>query len=211
MNNTIIIPFNKEQAWSNLAWLPIIIIIYSLGFWMLYNIEVSLNTHIWLFWGFLGGFAYGLYIVSIRYIFIFLVLLSLCCFAPSVGFFIFKSVATLASFLMLFFGFVVIVGALYNIFQIKKDEPAVILSEKGMWIRHRGLIAWTDISACAPYAYKNNPIIMIGITLKDSTKFLKQFNFIGKSGLFWSKFFKYPHIIIEYNDIVLSYSKKFIK
>lgn len=111
----------------------------------------------------------------------------------------------------IFFFVLLLFAVLYIFFKMKNNDPIVILNQNGIWMKHYGLISWEDIEEIAPYLFLKAPIETIGIQVKNTSLLLKQSSFNGKMGIFWSKIFKRPHIILEKNDEILNFAKRFIK
>ncbi len=87
----------------------------------------------------------------------------------------------------------------YNLSLSKSSTPAAILSEEGVWVRYYGLIPWHEITEFGEYI--RTPIVGIGIRVKDLDTLSKQAAFTGKCGIFWSKRFGYPPVILANLDL----------
>ena len=116
----------------------------------------------------------------------------------------------LGFFLVLF-----IFALIFYFYLQRKNEPVAILNEEGIWVQHFGFIPWNEVEEVAPYINPGAPLISVGIRVKDPAKLSAQAHFFGKCGVFWSKRFGYPPIILAAldvdNDQVISFAHRFIR
>lgn len=128
---------------------------------------------------------------------------------PIIGFYL----SFLLQSILIIFAALILFGFIYT-FLIDPNIPAAILNEDGIWVKNYCFIPWQDIDEIAPYTFGNVPIESIGIRVKDRSKLSKKSAFAGKCGVFWSRIFGYPHIIISNitvdNDQVISFAQQFI-
>lgn len=93
----------------------------------------------------------------------------------------------------------ILAALLYFIYLSRGQKIAARLDRDGIWVHHYGFIPWDEITEFEPYY--QTPIVGIGIRVKDPEKLSKQSAFGGKSGVFWSKKFGYPHVILSNLEI----------
>lgn len=117
-------------------------------------------------------------------------------------------------FFFILFDVLILIAATYTYFLIKNPEPAAIIDSSGMWVKHYGHIPWCNIAWVGNYQWRNSPFVQLGVSLKDVETVRKQASIAGKMGIFWSKIFKYPPIIISNialsNQTVIDYAQQFL-
>lgn len=125
------------------------------------------------------------------------------------GFFISQIIRSILFFTLILFT----IGVIYGLFMQKDSDPAARLSSDGIWVKHFGFIPWSEIEQFGEYAIAGTPMVAIGIRVKNLKLLSKQATLSGKSGVFWSKIFGYPPIIISNialdNDQVIGYARRF--
>ncbi|MFZ5954182.1 MAG: hypothetical protein ACOYT8_03760 [Candidatus Dependentiae bacterium] len=114
------------------------------------------------------------------------------------------------------FDLLVVVAATYTYFLIKNPEPAAIIDASGIWVKHYGHIPWDNIARISNYQWSSSsPFVQLGITLKDMELVRKQASIAGKMGIFWSKIFNYPPILISNielpNQTVIDFAQQFLE
>ncbi len=105
-------------------------------------------------------------------------------------------------------------GFIYGFFQNKSPDPAARLNKDGIWIKHFGLVSWPEIDEFKEYIYPGVPISGIAIRVKNLNRIFFQASIIGKLGVFWSKVFGYPPIIIANIEIenqqIMEFAQRFL-
>lgn len=135
------------------------------------------------------------------------------CFAlyPIAGSFITQFIQSILMLTIILF----VIGFIYGLFNQKNNDPAAQLNHEGIRVKYFGFIAWSEIEELSEYQFQGVSVVGIGIRVHDLKSLSKQAAFSGKLGIFWSKIFGYPPIIIANivldNEQVITYAKRFIK
>jgi hypothetical protein len=79
--------------------------------------------------------------------------------------------------------------------------PAVVLDQRGIWIRHFNFIPWENVEKMNPYIIWGTPVERIGIRIKDVTAVYRDSERLGKMGLMWTRHFGPYHITLTPLDI----------
>lgn len=105
-----------------------------------------------------------------------------------------------------------VIGYICGLF-MNKDEPAARLDQNGIWVKYFGFIPWSEIDIFDYYKFPGAPLIGIGIRVKSTKRLAKQASFSGLMGIFWSKIFGYPPIIIFNTSIdseqIMAFGRRF--
>ncbi|MBI2774946.1 hypothetical protein HYX58_02980 [Candidatus Dependentiae bacterium] len=105
-------------------------------------------------------------------------------------------------------------GSIYYFVLTRKNEPAAVLNNDGIWIIHHGFISWENISDICMHQALGAPLPIVAVNVRDPKAISAQSSFGGKCVLFWSKLFGYPHIFLANidieNELVISFSKRYI-
>lgn len=106
-------------------------------------------------------------------------------------------------------------GVLYGLVMLGNNEPRAVLSADGIRVKNFGFILWSDVEAISLYYVKGMPIESVALRVYDLSKVSRQATLSGKLGIFLSKLFKYPPIIISNtdceNDEILRFAHQYVE
>ena len=126
---------------------------------------------------------------------------------PFLDFLVFSAIRVVISALIALFT----LGIIYYFVGILYKGPAVILDEKGIWVKHYNFIPKESIEEFYPYQISGT-LGCIGIKVKDTEFLSKQSDLNGKIGIFWAKLFNSYHINLanldtSSEDIMIFYQR----
>jgi len=129
----------------------------------------------------------------------------------------FLSILTLTTTRIIFYLFVGFfsIGIVAAFFLLKKEsKPVAILSQKGISVNHYGFISWKNIKKFTSYHLFDNKEA-IGIETKNIKALSDQSDLSGKIGIFWSKLFCKPHIVLSNldteNEKIITFARRHLK
>ena len=109
--------------------------------------------------------------------------------------------------------FVVIV--LYGLATLSNNKPLATLTADGIRVKSFGFIPWGEVEDISLYYVKGTPMEGVALRVHDLSKVSRQATLSGKLGIFWSKLFKYPPIILFdvdcENDEILRFAHQYVE
>lgn len=98
---------------------------------------------------------------------------------------------------------------------LRDNEPFAVLTADGIRVKNFGFVPWGDVEDIFLYRVQNTPMESVALRVYDLSKVSQQATLNGKLGIFWSKLFKYPPIILFdvdcENDEILRFAHQYVE